>query len=229
MGVGDHVQEVAMSAIAIPGGWFQSEPMHAYFAEDKVWVPSLTQCLRLQGLVDYSGVDSDTLENAARRGTAVHQLAAALNKHGDVDPTWVTEELHPYFEAYLRFLSESDFRVDPAWCEQPFIAAIHGFRVGITPDCFGWFGKTPGIVELKATAVEMPSWSIQTALQEAGIYKSNRCGRARRHALMLMKTGKYKLLSAYTNHEEDLAAGVAALRLVWWRIAQGQRVWEQLG
>lgn len=216
-----------MAAIAIPGGYFQDDPYHAYFSEDKKFVPSLTQVLRLQGLVDYSTVDRETLDNAARRGTAVHQLAANLNKYGDVDPSWITDELSPYYEAYVRFLSESDFKVDPEWAEQPMIATVHGFKVGITPDCFGMFGKTPGIVEIKCTATEMPSWSIQTAGQEMGIYKTNRCGRARRHALMLMKTGRYKLLASYTKHEQDAANLVAALRLTWWRIEQGQKVWEE--
>lgn len=211
----------------ISGGYFQDEPYHSYFDSQKRFIPSLTQVLRLQGLVDYSGVDEDTLMNAARRGTAVHQLAATMNRYGDVDPNWLTDELTPYFRAYLAFLEDTGFSVDPEWTERPVIATIHGFKVGITPDCFGKFGKEPAVVELKATAGEMPSWAIQTALQEAAIYGSNRCGRARRHALMLMKTGRYKLLAAYTNHEEDMANGIAALRNCWWRIQHGQKVWEQ--
>lgn len=213
----------------IQGGTFQDEPFHAYYDDAGNFVPSITQVLKLQGLSDYSGIDPDVLENAARRGTEVHALAAAYNRYGEIDPDWITEETRPYFDAYMQFLADSGFKPDPAWVETPIIATVHGFKIGITPDCFGVLGKYPAIIEFKATAAEQPSWAVQTAIQECGIFNSNHCGRVRRHALMLLKTGKYRLLAEYTNHVEDLANGIAALRNVWWRIQAGQKLQGHLG
>ena len=210
--------------LTIPGGTFD-EDTHTYRDLSGRYIPSLTQVLKLQGLSDYSAVDPAVLENAARRGTEVHQLAAAYNKFGDVDPSWVTEETKPYFESYLEFLADTGFKPDPKWTESPMIATVCGFPLGITPDCFGKLGRNDAVLEFKAAAAEQPCWSIQTALQECGIYGSNRCGRAKRYALMLQKKGKAKLRE-HVNHDEDLSNGIAALRNVHWRLARKQKLWE---
>ncbi len=216
-----------MSVIKIPGGYYSDDP-HCYWDEQERFVPSLTQVIKLQGLSDYSGIDKDVLENAARRGTEVHALAAAQNLYGEVDPGWITPETAPYFQAYLNFLRDTGFKPDPEWTERSIIATIHGFKVGITPDVHGSKGREKWLVELKCTSGRMRSWEIQTALQECGIYKSNHCGRVRRFALMLMKTGKYNLGPEHTNHEYDLANGIAALRNVYWRLDDGQDLQKRL-
>src|SRR5579863_2183557 len=120
--------------VKIEGGWFD-EDGHAYYSDSGQRIPSLTQILRLSGLTDYDGIDPDVLENAARRGTEVHVLAATYNQYGALDPAWITEECAPYFDAYRRFLDESGFVPNPNWTERSFIATIHGWRVGMTPDC----------------------------------------------------------------------------------------------
>jgi len=216
--------------IKIQGGWFQDEPFHAYFGDDGQFIPSITQVLKLTGISDYSGVDPAVLDAAAERGTKVHHLAAAFNRYGEVDPNWieVEPELNGYFNAYMSFLSDSGFRPDPEWTEVPMIACVHGFRVGITPDCHGILRRDNCIIELKTTAARMPGWTIQTAIQECAIYKSNHCGRVRRFALMLMRDGKYRLGDEHTDHDNDMADGIAALRVVWRRIRDGQKVWEKV-
>lgn len=210
-----------MSIIPIQGGTFDSGN-HAYRDEAGRWVPSLTQVLKLQGLSDYSGINPEVLENAARRGTEVHELAAAYNEYGDVDPTWITEETAPYFNAYMDFLRDTGFKPDPQWVEKSMIATIQGYKLGLTPDCFGTRGRDKWLVEFKCTAARQPSWTVQTAMQEAAIFGSNRCGRVRRFALMLMKTGRYDLGVEHANHERDMQAGMDALRTVYWRIEAGQ-------
>ena len=211
----------------IQGGSFSTEP-HEYRDSDNRWLPSLTQILKLQGLSDYSGIDPDVLENAARRGTEVHALAATYNQYGELDPSWVTEETQPYLDAYFYFLSDTGFKPDPQWTERSMIATIHNMRLGVTPDCYGTMKREKWLVELKCTASRQPSWSIQTALQEMGIFGSNHCGRVRRFALMLMKTGKYNLGAEHTNHESDSANGIAALRNVYWRMEAGQDLRKKL-
>ncbi len=215
-----------MTTVAIHGGTFDSEG-HLYRDANGLFVPSLTQVLKLQGLSDYSGIDPEVLENAARRGTEVHELAAAYNTYGEVDPSWITDETRPYFEAYLAFMRDTKFKPDPAWSERAMIVNIHNMPVGLTPDCFGRLGKWDAVVEIKAASAVQPSWSVQTGLQEMGIFRSNHVGRVQRFALQLFKNGNYKL-HPHTNHQEDEAVGIAALRLVHWRINHKQRVWEKL-
>lgn len=211
----------------IQGGWFSDDP-HLYTDEQGKFVPSLTQVLKLQGLSDYFGVDEAVMENAARRGTEVHSLAAMYNKYGDLDPSWITKETQPYFSAYMDFLEHSGFQPDSAWTELPMIATIHGFKLGVTADAHGKMGRANVVLELKTTSARQPSWSIQTCLQECAIYQTNRCGRAKRYALMLMADGKYRLGEEHTDHDTDLAVGIAALRCVYWRMESGQDLRKRL-
>ncbi len=208
------------TSIIIPGGSF-SEEGHLYRDESGAFIPSLTQVLKLQGLSDYGGIDPEVLANAARRGSEVHALAAAYNAYGECDPSWITEETQPYFDAYMDFLRDTHFKPDPAWVECAMIATIRGRKVGVTPDCYGKLGRDNAIVELKCTAAPQPSWSIQTCIQEFAIFNSAHCGRVKRFALMLMKTRKYKLLE-HTDHLEDETNALAALQNVYWRLAKGQ-------
>jgi hypothetical protein len=212
---------------AIQNGWFQTDPFHAYFDEQDNWVVSATQVLKLSGLSNYDGVAEDVMENAARRGSLVHDLAFAHNKFGETDPAWLTEETEGYFNGYLKFLSDTGFTPTGDWIEKGIICRIHNFAIGLTPDIFGKIGRDPWVVEIKAAAAVQASWSIQTALQEMGIHGSNHVGRCRRGALQLFKDGRYKL-HPHTNHQEDEAVAIAALRLVHWRMAHGQDLMKRL-
>jgi hypothetical protein len=211
---------------AIQGGWFCDDP-HRYEDEQGNFVVSATQVLKLNGLSNYDDVADDVMENAARRGSLVHDLAFAHNKFGEVDPNWLTDETSGYFDGYLKFLSDTGFTPTGDWIEKGIICRIHNFAIGLTPDIFGKIGRDPWVVEIKAASAVQASWSIQTCLQELGIYGSNHCGRCRRGALQLFKDGRYKL-HPHTNHQEDEAVAIAALRLVHWRMNHGQDLQKKL-
>jgi len=214
-----------MSTVQIPGGSYCDSP-HEYRDVNGKWVPSLTQVLSLSGLSSYNGcISKEVMENAARRGTAVHQVAWALARYGDFDPSWQTDEIMPYVEAYKKFLHESGFEPDPDFVEKPMIACVHGMAFGVTPDVLGSRGKFPTVVELKTVAQAQPSWAFQTAAQELAIFNTNRCGRARRWAVQLLNTGKYKT-NVYERHEYDVHVFVSALTVVHERLAHGQKLME---
>ncbi len=212
--------------IQIQGGTYCDDP-HLYRDEQGAFVPSATQVLKLNGLSDYDGVDEDVLDNAARRGSLVHDLAASYQRYGDVDPSWITEELEGYFNGYLKFLDEAGFTPIGDWIEKGIICSIHGLKCGLTPDIYGKIGRDNWVIEIKCTAGAQASWSIQTALQEMGIHGSNHVGRCRRGALQLFKNGRYKL-HPHANHAEDEAVAIAALRLTWWRHNHGQDLQKKL-
>jgi hypothetical protein len=216
-----------LSITQIPGGSFRSDP-HRYDDEHGNFVPSLTQVLKLQGLSDFSGADPEDLANAARRGDLLHGVVEAYNRDKEgLDPCWITEEIEGYFNGFLAFERDTGFKVDPSWTERPMIATINGMPIGLKPDCFGKIGRYDAVVELKAASSIQPSWSVQTAMQELAIYKSQHVGRARRFALQLFKDGRYKL-HPHLNHQEDERIGIEALSLTWWRLRQGQKLWTQL-
>lgn len=212
--------------LQIPGGTFHDEP-HSYFDDAGVRVPSLTQCLKLCGLSDYDGADPEDMQNASRRGVQLHILAEAWNKFQDCDPSWITADIAGYFLGYQQFLLDTGFQPSPDWAEKPMIVCVAGFRVGMKPDLFGKLNRDDAIVEIKAASCVQASWSIQTALQELGIYQSSHVGRARRFALQLFPSGKYRM-HAHTKHAEDEGMGIAALRITHWRLEQGQNVWKHV-
>lgn len=214
-----------MAPIAIPGGSYNDD-LHIYRDVAGNYVPSITQILRLTRISNYSdAISREVMENAARRGTIVHQAAWAFAKYGDVDPSWLTEETEPYFEAYKRFLYETGFVPDPDFIESPMIACVHGMSYGCTPDALGSRGRFPHVVELKTTAGIERSWRFQTAAQELARFKTNQCGRAVRMAVQLLKTGKYKI-DRHEQHAYDCHVFVSALTVTHERLAGGQKVWE---
>lgn len=216
-----------MSIVSIHGGSFSTDP-HRYLSDAGTWVPSLTQCIHLAGLSNFDGADPDDMANAARRGDLLHQAVEVYNRDREgLDPNWITEEITGYFDGYLAFERETGFRPDPAWTEMPMIVTVQGMSLGLKPDCFGRLGKWDAVVEIKAASSVQPSWSIQTGLQEMGIFRSNHVGRVQRFALQLFKEGRYKL-HPHTNHQEDEAVGIAALRTTHWRLARSQKLWEKV-
>lgn len=214
--------------VPIDNGWFD-ESIHAYYTVDGLRVPSLTQVLKFAGLTNYGMIDDEVLANAARRGSEVHSLADSYNREGldGIDPAWITPETRPYFSAYLKFIDETGFIPDPAWSERPMIATVHNLLVGVTPDIFGRLGRDKALFEIKCASAVQDSWSIQTAIQEMAIFKSNHVGRVRRFALQLFNDGRYKM-HPHTEHQEDEADGIAALRLTWRRLKRGQKLFDGL-
>jgi len=216
-----------VSIVSIPGGSF-CEETHTYRDDKGVWVPGLTSILALQGLSNgFGGADPAVIENASRRGSEVHALVAAWIKYGDdgMDPTWETEETSGYFSAAKSFINDTGFRPDPDIAEQPRIVTFHGMAFGLTPDAFGCRKPWPAVVEWKCTAAESKSWSLQTCAQEIGLFNSTICGRAKRMAVILKKDGKYKVC-AHEDHAYDLQVFASALTCVYYRLRQGQRLWE---
>lgn len=167
---------------------------HAYFDGVNGRVPSVTQVIKIAGLICYDHVKSDVLENARRRGEHVHTLTADYDRGLDIDAIYeIPEVCRPYLEAYIRFRKESGFEPDPTAIEKPMVASIGGFRVGMTPDRIGCCFGLPTILEIKATAAAHPAWGVQTAGYEAGAPRPKSHRYYQRLAVQLLPTGKYKL------------------------------------
>lgn len=189
---------------------------HAYYDGD-VRVPSVTQVIKLAGLISYDGVKPDVLENARRRGQHVHTLTADYDRGLDIDAIYeIPEVCRPYIDAYILFRIESRFEPDPEWIERPMVASIGGFRIGMTPDRLGCCFGLPTVLEIKVTAAAHPAWGVQTAGYEAGVPRPPRHRNYQRLAVQLLPTGKYKLhtFDAHTDFTTFYSAyAVAAFKL----------------
>ena len=210
-----------MPVIKIDGGTYDTAN-HWYYDERGVWVPSCTQILKLQGLSDFSGVDRDVLKAKADLGTRAHELTSQHDLlNGDIDPSWVTDDIAPRYEAYKMFLSQTGFMPDPQWTERPMIAECYGMKYGVTPDRFGMMNRAKCIVELKNVEAKKASWAVQTASQELAILKSRVVGAATRIAVMLHSDGKYSL----DPHPDvnDANVFINAISNVYWRMQKDRQ------
>ncbi len=213
-----------MAAIKIDGGYYDNEA-HGYYDETGKWVPSATQLLSLVGYSDYSRVPAATLERKRVIGKEAHDHCATIDIHGDVDPSWISDDARHYVEAYQLFRHQKHFVPDPEWVERPVIVELYGMKVGVTADACGKLDGYDAVLERKCVAVPQPAWAVQTALQELARFKMKHLGRAQRFAVQLLNTGKFKL-APHVNNGIDEFRAISALAVVYMRLDSGERLWE---
>jgi hypothetical protein len=212
-----------VSIITIPGGTFDTDA-HIYRDEQDRFVPSITQIIQLCGFTDYDGIPQEVLDNAADRGSRIHAVCWSIARYGDVDLTWLDEEIEPYIAAYRKAISELNFTVDKEWVESPVIATVGGMKFACTPDVIGTRHPWPWVIELKTTAKESKAWAIQTVAQAIARFGCL-AESAKRMAIMLRKDGTYRCC-VHDNHSYDRSVFLAALTCVYWRINDGQKLAE---
>ncbi len=196
---------------------FFEQDAHAYIDADGVTQRmSVTQAIKIAGLIDYSMVPTEVLANAAARGRLVHQGAAILDRGDDLASYEIPPECEPYIEAYARFCHEMRFVPDPDWIERPMIVELFGHRVGMMPDAVGFIDGVPTVLERKATSASHPSWAIQTAGYELGLRAAGLQIR-QRLAVQLLRTGKYHPFFYEDQGDSDTFS--AAFRLAAWKLA----------
>lgn len=168
-------------------------------------VPSVTQVLAQ--LTDLSKIPADVLERKRQIGTAVH-LAIELHLLNELDPDSLDEACIPYFDAFLKFMSESGFVVEHS--ERQLYS--EKYRFAGTADLAGTFPKTgPALIDTKCTATLYPTVGPQVAAyaELAGT------PRIKRYALQLCPDSTYRLDPL--EDKGDWSIFHAALTLHHWR------------
>lgn len=66
-------------------------------------IPSVSEIMRFASREVYSGIDQWRLDNAADRGTRVHDATLEIDARGNAD---VDADIAPYVEAYVRFVQK---------------------------------------------------------------------------------------------------------------------------
>ncbi len=215
-----------MALEKITGGFFDSTT-HGYYSPSGSWVPSITQVLALAGYSDYDHIDPSVLERKRLLGTEAHDHCATIDKYGDVDPSWISEECRCYVDAYRLFRHQRNFIPDVNWVEKPIIASIYGMLIGMTLDVAGKLDGFDAILERKCVEAPQACWAVQTCLQEMGRFNSNTVGRAQRFALQMKKDGTYRI-NPHQNHHLDQSRAVGALVTCYGRLDCGQKLWEKV-
>ena len=169
------------------------EKTHTYKLNGLV-IPSVTTLMKVLSDAEYDGVRDGVLENAANRGTAVHNAIENYINFGIED---ISEELKPYFLAFLRFLSD----------KQPNILATekkvyHRFlRYAGTVDFICEIDGKVYLIDFKTTAVlmkmltEVQLEAYKKALESHGIKIDAKA------VLHLRKDGTYRFVPQENDSE----------------------------
>lgn len=185
------------------------DDLHEYRNSAGIVRPSVTQTLKVGGVIDYSKVPTAILENARRRGSNVHAWTAEFDQHGDIDETWLKEDEVPYFEAWKKFRSESRFVIREI--ERPMLSSIAGMEIGGTPDRVGFIGSNKFVVDIKCCRARHAGWALQLADYEMMLTRRARVGHLGRMIVQLLPTGNYNSFSF--DDPTDSAGAIAALTL----------------
>jgi hypothetical protein len=181
-------------------------------------VVSVTEALRIAGVVDFSDVPRDRLYEGAQRGTLVHAITAHLDggAGADWDRSMISDEIGPYVDAYLQFKLDTGF--EPTQVEQIVVNDIHRYagRLDRAGPLYGDFS----LIDLKTGAGSIPSWVALQLQAYAGCHPYSSMDTApRRFGLRLTPDGKYSLHRF--RDIADRADWLAVLRVAQWQLRHG--------
>lgn len=117
---------------------------HTYALDGRP-VPSVTEIVGLLTAKKYSDANAAVLEQAKRRGTAVHELCEAIDCGVDPEDLEIEPELVGYVNAYLTFLR--DWRPEWLHIEKPLYTLDYAGRC----DRIGIIDGKTAIVDIKTT------------------------------------------------------------------------------
>jgi len=200
---------------------FTFDPVtHTYREGDRV-IPSVTQILEGNGLIDLDGIPGSTLEAKRELGQSVHAACHYLDEN-DFDYSTMRPEWAPYLDGYLKFSEEVGFTPDPEWIEKSGVHAFNGMKFGFTVDRVGRIStiKQRCVLDLKTAYSPSPSWKLQLAAY-AMVVPVKPGEVLSRVAVQLKPDGSYKAHIYEDPRDKD--AWLWALALTTWRINNGMR------
>ncbi len=178
-----------------------------------VVLPSITQVLRLAGLVDFSKVPPTILKASQDFGTAAH-VATQLYDLGTLDFATLDEALRPYLDNWIYFKEKYGFK--PDIIEKPMASRI--YRFAGTPDRLGTINGKQVIVEIKTSYELSKANALQTAAQ--GILWKENGGTNKYRRLAVLLTGEaLPQVEEYENRADEqkflAALTVANIKKEW--------------
>lgn len=170
------------------------ERSHTYRLDGQTLI-SVTQVLKPISELEYEEIREDVLENASKRGTAIHFALELYNEFGVEE---IDEEYRGYLEAYKSFLRT--YHYQPIHNERQVVSEL-GYAG--TVDCVAKVNGIITVVDYKTTSklnprkVGLQLAAYRQALKEEGI--DTELGAV----LQLKKDGKYKFLMYDSNQLDE--------------------------
>lgn len=196
------------------------EEDHTYWLGDKL-VPGVTSLMK--PLFSYEWINEQVLERKSKLGTAVHFLTEIHDTGRNANTYDIHPEVLPYFEAYLKFLSE----VKPVWDVVEQNVFHQGQMYAGRLDRFGLVYDLPSILDVKCVAQVTPGAFVQcSAYAEAymngnkfspNVLQGRAIGTVHRHVLQLKPDGTYRMHQSKSSHREDLAVFLSCLNIHRWK------------
>lgn len=173
-----------------------NEEKHIYSVDGRQY-PSVTDICSPITSDHYGAINAAILEQAARRGTAVHEATQLIDLDAmpEDDP-----EIDPYINAYLDFLL--DYK--PHWEYVEHIGFCDRLEYGFcgTVDRAGRVGDEYWVLDIKTTASPTKENYIATCCQTTAYALMIHHDEAKRKILYLKKDGSYRLVDCEEKENE---------------------------
>jgi hypothetical protein len=178
---------------------------HEYSVNGVVY-PSVTQVLKIAGLIDTTWFTDEARERGSYVAQATHMLDEGTLDESSLDPALV-----PYVEAWKKFLADSKAEVIAS--EYAVVNTTYGYAG--TLDRWLILNRHDTIIDIKG-GQPLPWHPIQTAAY-AGCLKTH----FQRGSVYLRDNGTYRL--KMHNDENDRAVWMAALVIAKWKQSKGNK------
>jgi len=186
-------------------------PDHKYFWKGE-YVPGNNEILKAAGIIDYSGVPEQILQDKMILGKNVHLITKVYDENPLFNDEIVKAEYPecvPYFEAYKKFKSAHDFR--PIFSETSLYSKR--WRFATTPDRVGHIAYKGAVylavVQIKCTWEMKSSVGPQTYAEKLAWEENYKQKTQKRFGLCLQKDGDFYLEEyADPNDEQDFKAAL---------------------
>lgn len=172
------------------------EETHTYFLDGRQ-VPGITSIISALG-IGHNHTYTDPIHS--QRGRAVHRAVELYNK-GTLDPETVAPIAKPYFDAYLKFREDTDFR--PLHSELRL--GHEGLWFAGTLDLSGYLNNQLGIVEIKTTdSLDAEALKAQLCAQSV-LWRKNFPRRPLRwkYGLQLRSDGTPNLITKFSKESDS--------------------------
>lgn len=189
------------------------EDSHTYRLGNEV-LPSVTDIVK--PLQDYAAIPAKVMEHARQKGEAIH-WAVRLHSEDDLDVDTLDPAIVPRFEAWLKFLDETGFKV--IGFEQRMYSSL--YRYAGTPDFWGEMNGEVWLPDTKPPS--MWKWyPVQLSGYQQLLKEQYSINHARRATLQLMDDGRHKF-TPYDRKDDarDMSTFLSLLNVLNWRKHNG--------
>lgn len=192
--------------------FYYSDLDHSYVLNG-IKLPSVTEVLKAQGLIDYSRVDDEVLKTSSSFGSNTHS-AIKLYLRGNLDESSLDPAIRPYLDGVIKFCKDYEFL--PIKIEQPVYSKL--WRIAGTPDVIGLSKLGITLPDWKSSTSIIPATAIQLAGYEL-IENEWRVPKMKiKHRVSVLLTGDGNYMPTFYKDKSDATQFQSAVNNYLWRV-----------